>query len=274
MRRLDEPPVDAERVYNELLSTRHTATRKRLQNAGELVLECYQRYLDAAGDVTGLTPMTAPSSTRAVLRTNYTHFKESGHPARAAILQANPGGVCPSCGHRTAATLDHYLPRSHFPEFSVFPLNLVPACYECNQIKETNYRDNGVAIYLHAYFDYVSERHQFLFAKVDVIDGVITARFYVRPPDSVDAVLQERIKTHFKRLELAKLYVLIGANEMGERLGALRSLKRPRAQPDAIARYLVQEATSIARSRGPNYWKFALLAGMWENEDVRHGEFI
>ena len=41
---------------------------------------------------------------------------------------------CPFCGGlgERPNTIDHYLPKSLFPQFSILPLNLLPACGICN----------------------------------------------------------------------------------------------------------------------------------------------
>src|SRR5689334_6816854 len=44
------------------------------------------------------------------------------------LLMAAPHSLCPFCGTREVKTLDHVLPRAHYPVFSVAPLNLVAAC--------------------------------------------------------------------------------------------------------------------------------------------------
>jgi hypothetical protein len=64
-------------------------------------------------------------------------------------------GCCPVCGGTTTGTLDHYLPRDVYPEFSIFSLNLVPACPHCNSgskgttVKGASYGER----FLHPYFD-------------------------------------------------------------------------------------------------------------------------
>ena len=44
--------------------------------------------------------------------------------------------VCPMCGGFGNGTLDHYLPKDTYPEFSVFSKNLIPAC-NCNNLRGT-----------------------------------------------------------------------------------------------------------------------------------------
>lgn len=62
-------------------------------------------------------------------------------------------GSCPMCGSSTVGTVEHYLPKTPFPEFSVFSWNLIPSCNSCNQ-KRGSKHVNGVGFQLlHPIFD-------------------------------------------------------------------------------------------------------------------------
>lgn len=63
--------------------------------------------------------------------------------------------VCPSCGEPgRPRTLDHYLPKDIFPEFSVLLLNLTPMCDWCQGEKLAGYvTEDGQKRYIHPYFD-------------------------------------------------------------------------------------------------------------------------
>src|SRR5262249_53874444 len=66
---------------------------------------------------------------------------------------------CPMCGSPVTGTLDHYLPRKVFPEFSVMAANLIPACTHCNSGKK-RLIFKGTREYerfLHPYFDKVAD---------------------------------------------------------------------------------------------------------------------
>ena len=51
--------------------------------------------------------------------------------------------VCPACdgkppgriGRKSLSELDHFLPKSDYPFLSIHPLNLVPICMECNDLR-------------------------------------------------------------------------------------------------------------------------------------------
>ncbi len=50
----------------------------------------------------------------------------------SALRNAAPNGKCPLCGIGTVTVLDHHLPKARYPNLSVCPFNLVPACDFCN----------------------------------------------------------------------------------------------------------------------------------------------
>lgn len=52
-----------------------------------------------------------------------------------ALKAAPQYGICPLCSQRTVSTIDHYLPQTVHANLIVVPLNLVPACAECNKGK-------------------------------------------------------------------------------------------------------------------------------------------
>lgn len=66
---------------------------------------------------------------------------------------------CPSCGEPgKPGTLDHYLPKTTFPELSIVIANLTPMCSECQGRKGTDFiNENGEKLFLHPYFDTVDE---------------------------------------------------------------------------------------------------------------------
>jgi len=66
---------------------------------------------------------------------------------------------CPSCGESgKPGTLDHYLPKSDYPELSVVVANLTPMCSECQGRKGADYINaKGEKLFIHPYFDAIEE---------------------------------------------------------------------------------------------------------------------
>jgi 5-methylcytosine-specific restriction endonuclease McrA len=63
-------------------------------------------------------------------------------------------GYCPMCGAETHKTIEHFLPRKPWSEFSILSLNLVPSCGNCNS-KRSNHASSPTAKHrlFHPYFD-------------------------------------------------------------------------------------------------------------------------
>ncbi|MCE0912568.1 MULTISPECIES: hypothetical protein [Pseudomonas] len=73
-----------------------------------------------------------------------------------ASLRRNHGLIfCPCCGsHSVPGTLDHYLPKTSFPEFAVLLANLTPMCNACQEDKGASYlTEEGNRKFIHSYFD-------------------------------------------------------------------------------------------------------------------------
>lgn len=68
---------------------------------------------------------------------------------------------CPSCGNPLSPdTLDHFIPKDSWPEFSIFPNNLVPQCRHCAPKKSSRYycEIDQCTMFIHPiYFDLLSK---------------------------------------------------------------------------------------------------------------------
>lgn len=71
-------------------------------------------------------------------------------------LRTNHGlHSCPMCGSTGVGTLEHYLPKELYPEFSVFTYNLFPCCQSCNQKRGQKGASTPIGeSFIHPYFDH------------------------------------------------------------------------------------------------------------------------
>ncbi|WP_155773075.1 HNH endonuclease [Rhodococcus opacus] len=136
-------------------------------------------------------------------------------PGRAIydeIKDAIEFNICPMCGHRPIAGLDHALPKEHFPLLAVTPSNLVPCCADCNHDKLESVAKREEDVFLHPYFDDV-DRDVWLVA--DILESIPTgATFNVAAPGHWSPVLAERVRHHFDELGLANLYTAQAGSEI------------------------------------------------------------
>lgn len=166
--------------------------------------------------------------------------------------------ICPSCGEEgTPNTLDHYLPKSEYPQFAITPENLIPMCDICQGYKGNETVDEeGCRIYAHPYFD------EFL---TDQILRLEIGRpleapenFCVGPvpglPDEIDAL----VIRHIEGLEIEKRYGPFFKNAY---LRLLRLAQKTR-ESGSDFRELLPLFKSDALGRGPNAWIHLFFAAV------------
>lgn len=80
---------------------------------------------------------------------------------------------CPYCGYPLSPdTLDHFIPKDTWPEFSIYSNNLVPQCRRCASIKGTRYfcPDEGVVMFIHPIYSRLLSKVGFL-VNADIVNG-------------------------------------------------------------------------------------------------------
>jgi hypothetical protein len=63
-------------------------------------------------------------------------------------------------------------------------------------------------------------------------------------------------------------------NEISERLGVLEQLIDGGEATEGVRDYLRAEAASVARDKGVNFWRYALLLGMARCDDLCSGSWL
>ncbi|OEZ46513.1 hypothetical protein JAB1_49950 [Janthinobacterium sp. MP5059B] len=112
------------------------------------------------------------------------------------------GHICPYCGVDTVGSIDHYLPRSEFPEFSISLQNLVMACSFCNSIYKKTHWGNGAAQRVINPFLNKLPVAKFLVATCVYKHKAITADFSIIP----GLPLSDLLERHFVLMNLNHRY--------------------------------------------------------------------
>ena len=121
-----------------------------------------------------------------------------------ALRNASPNGKCPLCGIGTVTVLDHHLPKARYPNLSVCPFNLVPACDFCNNAKRARFPTCAEEQTIHPYYDDYTQQ-QWIFAQLDV-EGPPVLVFQVDAPAHWPQVARLRAKRHFDVVKLGVSY--------------------------------------------------------------------
>lgn len=168
--------------------------------------------------------------------------------------------ICPICAQRTVGSLDHYLAQSLHSALVVAPVNLVPACSDCNKAKLDAQPGTAAEQTLHPYFDNVDDE-TWLYATVEETNPA-SLRFYADPPAGWPPVKRQRVFNHFRTFGLGALYASHSGVELINIQYGLRRIAE-RGTAEDIHAELVKRAES-AEAGYLNSWQTAMyyaLAG-------------
>lgn len=179
-------------------------------------------------------------------------------------------GVCPFCGTGKLEEVDHYIPKEHYPEFTLFPLNLIPICNKCNKKKSDKFIDGSKGrMFINFYTDDMDN--------VDFLSVTITfnpldvkkstkIRYAADFSKITDTYLQKIVKHHYSELDLLKRYEE-AANEEISNLESTYSNQDDNDENEiknAAQRAVIGERNKRLRYIGKNDWKHLLCKKLIE----------
>ena len=150
------------------------------------------------------------------------YFAKDSKPARKvydAIKNAAKES-CPFCGGiGTPKNVGHFLPKSHFPQFAVLPLNLVPACRDCNmESKGHGFATSEEEQVIHPYFDadhFFNEQWVFAIYTPSVdVDETGFFEYFAQPLEAWSEVDKARVEKYFEDFDLATRYATQAAKNL------------------------------------------------------------
>ncbi|WP_371069327.1 hypothetical protein [Sediminibacillus sp. JSM 1682029] len=197
-----------------------------------------------------------------VYKDKFSKQKQPGRTYYDKLMNLPINDMCPICGYRTVDSLDHYLPKEKYPIFSISPINLIPTCMGCNKKKFSDAPTRPEEEYIHPYFDNI-ENDLWLYAEI-IEELPISVLYKVKPHNSWDDVMSERVTKHFKRFKLGQLYSSYASEELS---GKIFSLKQSFEQggTSVVKRELQKEVESLRFSH-VNSWKTALYTALYESD--------
>lgn len=279
MHHLEQPSDGATETYRRCAeAVRSNDKRDRMLSAETEVSDAADMYMDAAqrsclyevpqeNDVAGTV-------TKDEMRSLYkTHMSRKEGVAREVydrLMTAPSHQRCPLCGQRQVSTLDHYLPKSTYPVFAVFPHNLVPACSKCNMDKGTATPSDAEHQLMHPYFDNC-ESDRWLYADVIQISPP-GLNFSVRPPENWSIRKVRRADYHFDLLKLNELYAIHAAEELVNIQRSLTFLYESGGSEE-IQKHLQREAESRANVH-KNSWQTATYEALASDDWFCDGGFL
>lgn len=153
-------------AYNDVELLQQASTNQQLSSYPHLrdelpsIIRAYNDYEHKSGNALSIEKIVISDDLKNALKTHYRTEPQNFN--FISTLRESSRSVCPMCGSLGTGTLDHILPQAHYPEFSVYSKNLVPAC-SCNIKRKDCYKGVNNSLeevrVLHPYYDAImSER--------------------------------------------------------------------------------------------------------------------
>jgi 5-methylcytosine-specific restriction endonuclease McrA len=174
-----------------------------------------------------------------------------------SIATTTKYGYCPMCGAETHKTVEHFLPRKPWAEFSIFSLNLVPSCGTCNGKRGNRAnKPNRVPRLYHPYFDAAILKKRL---HITSIEPPYSAPVYApkAAPRHSHAV-RKKIENHLTLNIDMDVYVQFCTNRWAD---VQLEAKRAPTLAALSVRLKTLSADSIALT-GINSWRSAFFAGL------------
>lgn len=279
MRRLEKPKIGFEAVLIECLKgVRNGDLKARYSEAfSRTDVRRIEEFFIRVAEQAGLWRLPKASNRRgnALVYRNltrqdmiklYNEYLVSKKKAARRIyneLIVNGGDGCSLCGGAGyVSTLDHYLPKSIFPWYSVMPSNLIPCCSDCNKKKGTAFVAESSEQTLHPYFDkgiFFSE--QWLFARVVKTDPP-SLDYYVSPPGEWSVRDKKRVEVHFQTYHLAKVFRYRAACLLPEIIRNRQTISK-HLSSQGFSESLWEMSGNVDSS--VNHWRKAMYAALAED---------
>ncbi len=222
-------------IYDQLIESYNVAvTASEFDNSKALVIEYYEK---------------PPADLKKLIQT-----------------RRNSHGLtdCPFCGYPFVPdTLDHFIPKNSWPEYSIFDNNLVPQCRGCAPTKSEKYYCDTInkALFIHPIYSDLLSRIKFVI-NVDYNRLMTKPAFSIRlvKIGDVDVESLTRIRTHLSELKVKSRILLFCDREYR---GWKNKLTKKRFDIRAALSQRLEEVTAGAQGKD---WRTSLYSGILNNE--------
>lgn len=272
MKFLTPPENDDEYELLELSKNPRLGSYPLLANYFPLINALYIQYTEFKGDPWLIEPCHMTSELKTSMRSHYkSEIKERLSFLSHFRNELSPR-ICLMCGGYGAGTLDHYLPKEEYPEYSIFSKNLVPACSCNSRRKEVVKGKDSRQRIIHPYYDDFSDArlYKVVFSgslEAPVIDLEVinkTHEQYELLEFHLDEVLIKNNIIHWMIDLWSNLYTTPASSLMNNiRFDSLKVIDLSRLQRE-VERLLIN---SDGDSGTKNSWNSIFYFGLLEDED-------
>jgi hypothetical protein len=275
---IEKPTDNTKEVFETCISNVSDVTFKsRLERISNFIDSSANDY-DSKASINDLHSISQTSSVNGIItkdemkKVYEQKLVPKGQPGRKyyeKLRLSAKNNKCPLCNQRFVTTLDHVLPKTLYPTFAVTPFNLIPACADCNKIKDRYQSNSAEEQILHPYYDDISNE-QYLYANIK--EGTPPSiNFYIKSSNP-KTLLEKRLQKHFDLFELNKLYTSNAAEELSNINYKLKKLFDTGGNM-SVKEYLQEEFVSRYENN-KNSWQTAMYKALYESDWFCNGGFI
>lgn len=276
MHNLNPSNEDAFSLYKEAVSRKHSGPSKTRLLAAERNVQSYyaeyeRRYIN--GTLRDIPPKRVTGLLYKDLFDLYDYDAAIVKEMRESIKKNNPisvYGICQYCGLGGHDTMDHILPHTKYAEYAVLAKNLIPCCSDCNRRK--NERE-----LLNLYTDILPDV-EYLFMDVKPDGDTIDLNFRLdNAAKKVDAVLFQKIESHYAKLELFDRMKTMANARLAAFVIRINGVY-DKLTKDSVIDTVMEGIVGLRKTYGYNYWEAAFQKGLvnssvfWDYYD--HGKLI
>ncbi|HIF9223000.1 TPA: hypothetical protein ACX6QE_000729 [Photobacterium damselae] len=113
---------------------------------------------------------------------------------------------CPFCGNPFSPnTLDHFVPKEEWPEYSIFPNNLVPQCKDCAPTKGKKYfcDSSHKSMFIHPIYNDLLSKVKFkIHIEFDDENKIPNFSLSITIPEGLPQEDKSKLSSHFKELNI------------------------------------------------------------------------
>ena len=180
------------------------------------------------------------------------------------VLDNRAMNTCQYCTIAPVGSLDHIVPKGEFPEFSVNPKNLLPACTTCNSHKNENWKENNKTIFLNLYTD-ILPNDQYLFVDLVITANNIQPTFELRNVNNINTDFFDLLENHYSRLHLPQRFKKESHKIISE-LTNLISASSRLLDENQIKQLVLTKINEDKSVFGSNYYKSILEETLINNQ--------
>jgi hypothetical protein len=259
VKQITPPNTNSKTLFDNIVKWKHLATRNTLNVVRGRIFSEYDNYL--SHNLCTKTPIVLTAFERKALLNCYISRTKALISLRNDVL--NTTILCPYCNVIPSSQVDHFIPKTRFPEFSILTINLIAICGPCNLVKDENFAANGNRFFLHAYLDRFPADSTCLRARVIWDGNKISFEFsLIQNCPGVSNVLYETLKEHIKRLNLLSLYAEAASEEFNDR----DDWSDESDTPATLRRRILRNINKKRMREGPLSWRAALWRAVHDDD--------